>query len=428
MDRRDFLTMSGAAAAAGIAGAVFPTNAVTAPESADELVAAWSDFCESLKGAALPLLRAPAQTPTERACALRYLTRLISQTLDNGVEFDDPAFPQLYRSQGFTSQQGGPNPDTSYIDARISGEHEYRLFGKRGGVHFVTFSIMRGMSALLDGKPGFVDNLLSDALEVAADGSFEIRIGREKPAGYTGNFMRTTVDTERITIREIFGVWHEEQPMELHLERIGGEGKVRPPAEFDDMARRVRAVGTRVAFMSDFWVKDLARFSPYPNEFREYQKRDPKKRSIAYTPGGRALVGVWQVQPDEALILEVEPPRSPYWGYELGDYWFEVDYYGSFSGTNNAQLAIDSDGVSRTVVSHADPGGWPNWLSTSGHTTGHMVFRWLMSEEEVLPKTKLVKLVDLDQHLPTAMQRITPAQRAEQLAQRRAGLRKRWPV
>ena len=51
-----------------------------------------------------------------------------------------------------------------------------------------------------------------------------------------------------------------------------------------------------------------------------------------------------------------------------------------------------------------------------------------MSEEEVLPKTKLVKLADLDQHLPTAMQRITPAQRAEQLAQRRAGLRKRWPV
>ncbi len=403
-------------------------SASGAEEAGDALIATWNEFCESLKQAAPPLLRAPARSPRERASGLRYLTRLISQTLDHSLEFDDPAFPQLYRSQGITSQQGGPNPDTSYIDARISGDYAYRLFGRRGGVRFVTFSTQRGLAALKQGLPGFVDNLVGDALEVAADGSFEILIARERPAGHRGNFLRTSADTERLAIREIFGRWHEEEPMDLHLERIAGEGALQPPVEFDEIARRVRAAGAQVAFMSDFWVKDLARFLDRPNTFQEYQERDPDKRSVAYTPGGRALVGVWQIEPDEALVLEVEPPASPYWGYEIGDYWFEVDYYGGFSGANSEQIVVDADGLARVVVAHVDPGGWPNWLSTSGQSIGHWVFRWLESSEEVMPRVTRVALDALDDLLPVEATRIGPAERARQLADRRAGLRRRWPV
>jgi hypothetical protein len=266
------------------------------------------------------------------------------------------------------------------------------------------------------------------ALVVSDDGRFEILIGRERPAGHRGNFLQTSPDTERLAIREIFGRWHEEEPMELHLERIGGEGALQPPAELEDIARRVRAAGEQVAFMSDFWVKDLARFLDRPNSFQEYQERDPDKRSVAYTPGGRALVGVWQVEPDEALVLEVEPPASPYWGYELGDYWFEVDYYGGFASANNQQIVIDEDGLARVVVSHVDPGGWPNWLSTSGHSIGHWVFRWLESREEAMPSVSRIPLAELDARLPASTRRISPATRARRLADRRSGLRRRWPV
>lgn len=429
--RRDFLALGSALGVGGAlacsSGRLGIADAEAAPPG-DALVAAWNDFCDSLKGAALPLLEAPAQSPEERASALRYLTRLLSHTLEHSLEFDDPAFPQLHRSQEYARQQGGPNPDTSYIDGRISGDHEYRLTGRRGSVHFVTFSTQRGLSALKEGKPGFVDNLVGDDLEVDQDGRFEIRIGRSRPADYRGNFLRTTEDTEGLAIREIFGRWHEEQPMELHLERIGGEGAIRPPVEFDAISRRVRRVGQQVAFMSDFWVKDLARFKDEPNTFREYQERDPDKRSVSYTPGGRALVGVWQVEPEEALVLEIEPPASPYWAYELGDYWFEVDYYGGLCGANNTQITLDEDGLARVVVAHVDPGGWPNWLSTSGHTTGHWVFRWLESSEEAMPRVARVSLDELDRVLPASTPRMTSGERARQIADRRAGLRRRWPV
>ena len=113
---------------------------------------------------------------------------------------------------------------------------------------------------------------------------------------------------------------------------------------------------------------------------------------------------------------------------ELGDYWFLVDYWNAFYGVNNFQMVVDADGVSRTVISHVDPGGWPNWLSTSGHSMGHMVFRWLESREDVEPRCKLVKLEALDESLPASTKRVTPAERARQLAGRRAGLRQRWPV
>jgi hypothetical protein len=422
IERREFMALGGSLAAGLLsAGAVRGA-------SNDELVAVWNEFCDSLKAAAPPLLRAPAQSDAERARALRSLTRLLSQALASQLELADPAFPRFWRSQTPASQQGGPNPDTSYIDARISAEHRYRIFGRRGDVRFVTFSSIRGLAAVLAGKPGFVDNLVGEELRVDADGSFEILVARERPAGFEGNFLRTAEGVERINIRQIFGSWHLEEPMELHIERIGGEGVMAPPPRFDEIARAVRAAAEHTAFMSDFWVRDLARFVDTPNQFKEYQKRDPEKRAIAYTPGGRALVGVWKVEPDQALVIEIEPPESPYWGYELGDYWFQVDWWNAFSSANVASIAVDEDGISRTVVSHVDPGGWPNWLSTSGQSIGHMVFRWLESEEECMPRCKLVKLAALEAELPASTPRLTAAERERQLADRRAGLRRRWPV
>jgi hypothetical protein len=424
IERRELLALAGATAAGLLTG---QATANTAP-TPDALVAAWDDFCETLKGAAPPLLAAPAQSPTERASALQYLTRLTRHTLETELEQADPAFPRFYRSQTDNMQQGGPNPDTSYISATISGDHAYRVFGRRHDVGFVTISTLRGLAAIQQGKPGFVDNLVGEALTTDEEGAFEIRVGPRRPDGYDGNFLLTSSDTEAIMVREIFGDWNEETPMELHIERIDGEGAMPPPLDFDTVAAALHRSAARTAFMADFWVKDLARFEGSPNQFLEYQKRDPEKRSIAYTPGGVALVGVWQVEPEQALLLEVEPPDSPYWAYELGDYWFLVDYWNAFSSVNQAQMVVDADGVARTVVSHVDPGGWPNWLSTSGHTTGHMVFRWLESSEEVTPRVRQVSLDELDELLPKTTQRLTPSERARQLADRRAGLRRRWPV
>ena len=50
------------------------------------------------------------------------------------------------------------------------------------------------------------------------------------------------------------------------------------------------------------------------------------------------------------------------------------------------------------------------------------------SSEEVTPRVRQVSLDELDELLPKTTQRLTPSERARQLADRRAGLRRRWPV
>ncbi|MBW2427091.1 MAG: DUF1214 domain-containing protein [Deltaproteobacteria bacterium] len=427
LNRRELIQLG---AAAGFGVAVSPLKSAAAEPAASEggdvLSRAWIDLCERLKQAAPALDAAPARSPQDRATGYRYLTRLLVQTLDRELEYADPDFPIFFRSQSPRSQQGGPNPDTSYITCRIDGSQTYRIRGHRGSAHLVTFSTMRGASAMREGKPATVDDLVGDGLRTQADGSFEVGVGPERKG--EGNWLQTTPETEAVLIRQIFGRWDVEEPMRLEIERVAGGGA--PPAPSpEEIALRLGRVGATVPFMADYWVKDLARFLATPNEFKEYQEAKNEDRTIAYTPGGRALVGVWKLAPGEALLIELDPPHDAlYWGYELGNYWFEVDYRYHLSSLNSVGAVADEDGRVRTIVSGGDPGGWPNWLDPGGHEIGHMVFRWIGSREEVMPRCRRVALADLEGVLPATTRRLSPAERAEQLARRRRGIDRRWPV
>ena len=79
----------------------------------------------------------------------------------------------------------------------------------------------------------------------------------------------------------------------------------------------------------------------------------------------RPVIGRWELEPDEALILEVEPPEGVYWSYSLGNPWWETIHYGRHqSSLNGHQAVVDSDGLLRVVLCGRDP-GVANWLDTA---------------------------------------------------------------
>ena len=81
----------------------------------------------------------------------------------------------------------------------------------------------------------------------------------------------------------------------------------------------------------------------------------------------RPVIGSWKLAPDEALLVEVVPPRGLYWSYSLGNPWWEtIDYGAHQSSLNGHQASIDEDGMLRAVIAHEDP-GIANWLDTAGH-------------------------------------------------------------
>ena len=104
------------------------------------------------------------------------------------------------------------------------------------------------------------------------------------------------------------------------------------------------------------------------------------------------MIGSWQLDADEALIIEVTPPEGLYWSFSLGNPWWEtIDYARHESSLNGHQSSIDDDGIFRVVVAHRDP-GVANWLDTAGHSAGPVILRCVRTLSAPVPTTRVVKL------------------------------------
>jgi hypothetical protein len=131
--------------------------------------------------------------------------------------------------------------------------------------------------------------------------------------------------------------------------------------------------------------------------------------------------------PDAALIVEVPPPPScRYWGIQLGSFWMEpIDFANHPSSLNGRQAVLDPDGVFRAVISARDP-GVPNWLDTAGHAEGAMLIRWLECDTGPRPTAKKVAFDEVRKALPASTATVTPEQRAQIVARRRAHVARRY--
>ncbi len=114
----------------------------------------------------------------------------------------------------------------------------------------------------------------------------------------------------------------------------------------------------------------------------------------------RPVMGSFQIAPDEALVVEVEPPEGLYWSYSIGNPWWEtIDYARHQSSLNGHQAIVDDDGMLRVVIAHTDP-GIANWLDTAGHSEGPVILRCVRTEMPTVPTTRVVKMTDVANALP----------------------------
>jgi len=140
----------------------------------------------------------------------------------------------------------------------------------------------------------------------------------------------------------------------------------------------------------------------------------------------KASNGYFLLSPDEALLVEFEPPTGHYWSLCLGNFWFEsIELSHHQTSLNGSQVAIDDDGRCRIVIAHRDP-GITNWLDTVGHDQGTMTFRWLLCDEAPEVRTQVVAIDELDAHLPESTRRVSDDERAATIAMRRAAVSRRF--
>ncbi|NND66132.1 MAG: DUF1214 domain-containing protein, partial [Halioglobus sp.] len=241
---------------------------------------------------------------------------------------------------------------------------------------------------------------------------------REKPADWNGNWLRMDPNATDLLVREFYRDWEQEQPGSYYLERLDGEASSEP-----------LTLATVAQLLDDTIGQFYLRAPQWQERSKQLVRFVANEVAMQQTEGGLAAnyygPGWFEVEQDEALLIEVDPVPAAMWSVQLGNYWWEsIDYLGHTASYNDSQVTTDPDGRVRFVIAHEDP-GLANWLDPAGHTQGMMLFRQLQSQALMPLEFTLVKLAALEQHLPPDVARATPQDReaSYKMRQRHAALR-----
>lgn len=398
------------------------------PATADDdalLRDSWHRFCDDLKAAGELVFRETGpRGAVDKAVGMRLLARNVALALQFQLENNDPEYPELMRYFEPTRKQGGDNCDALYVGAPIDGQHHYRISGLRGDAPYFAVTVMEDGDTPWGGA--VVGQLFGDQLAVDTEGRFELYLGPEPPADAPrANWIRTTPQTWRVTIRQFFLDWEHEEPMTARIDRLDGDPLLPPPVFTpQQLARGLAGASHWLRWSTGYWADMIDLWKARRNQFLAYGELENRK--IDFTPGGVPVICFWELPEDEALIVRVRPPRADYWACEFGNYWWEtVDYRYRQCSVNQHHKVLEDDGELIVVVSHDDP-GLPNWLDPAGHSEGYITFRWIGADSSPRPEVTQVKRKDLLAALPDSVQRITPELRRDELRRKRIGISRRF--
>lgn len=348
---------------------------------------AWSEFCRALETAGRKVLDTRVgDDELDHVEGYRLLTRFLRYGLEGFLEFADPLTPELHCASHETIKIIMENPDSLYLGARIDGNHSYRIWGTLGTASWMSFNIHAG--AFGGGGRGTVAVLDAKDLEIAADRSFELFLGGSKRKG---NWIPMPPDASSVVMRQNLADPANEVPSQLQIERLNATG---PPAPLT--AQRVdHALKMTAGFISGITEMALSWsdfLEQHPNTFAD---SIPPAAEIFRDPNILFHVAWFELDDDEALVIDVVPPRCDYWMFVLHNRWLEsLDYRYHRISLNDSSAVLESDGSLRVVVANRDP-GHPNWLDTAGHRQGTLGVRWVGADvEDVVPNARRMKIMD----------------------------------
>ena len=357
----------------------------------DAAIEAWENFCDELKKASHILRREDLElTDFDRVEGVRYLSRLARSGISTFAELSGPRHP-VFRTQPDLVKMGLDNPDNYYVGASIKPSNDYRITGNRGNIHYLGFAAQNQNFSATDKITGGAGHLNASELEMDADGNFEILASQtEQP----GNWLQLAPDTSQILCRQTFLDRRTEREALLHIECLTPSD---PPAplnleRFASQLTHAAKYGQGTAHWFAEWVVDMANHAAV-NEF--YLPPAEQHRRVGGDPNVRIYLGRWQLEEDEALVIDLEPPACEYWNFQLGNIWAEsLDYSHRPVYINSGQAKTQTNGMVRLVVSATNP-GVDNWMDTAGHTHGTMCVRWVLASSHPQPKTTVKKLNEL---------------------------------
>jgi hypothetical protein len=338
-----------------------------------------------------------AKDARERAEGFRHLTRLVSVWLESLLERGSREHPSFTRWINPTRKLLGDNPHTIYDAAQIDPERSYRIAGRRGGSTYLGFCVY-GTSET--GNRRITGNLDDSEMKVEADGSFELHLAKERPAGVK-NWLALAPDSTDVMVRQYFLDPEHEVQATYCIESVPMPPPPVPLTE-EALAAQLATVGrfVRETMQVETTIGALAARST-PHLLRhgdQYEKRaeEDEGAPIDFTWIAKAMpttailyTGSWvdDLGDDEVMIVRGRPPRARYWSIHILTRWMESPDYRHHQVIFTPQnIALESDGSFEVAIAHRDPGG-RNWLETTGIRSFNIAVRALKSEDEKLQIT-----------------------------------------
>ncbi|MFC9897041.1 hypothetical protein ACFVMC_25430 [Nocardia sp. NPDC127579] len=331
-------------------------------------------------------------------------------------------FPFFVQSTGPYTKMGLDNPDTLYFHAYLRPDAEYVVTGSRGTTRDLSFQVLNGDYSPVD-VPDSLTAFDDRDLDIAADGSYEIRFGPGVPRP---GYVQLGADAAMLVVREVFSDWATERPGTIRIQRVDKIGDAPPPLTKDLLTKRYGVAGKML-------VSRLNTFLAFPKWFYlnlpVNTMTEPR-----LTPGGLSTqyssAGHYELDDDQALIITVPKSDAPYQGFQLGSMWYlSLDYINHQTSLTADQAHVDPDGKIRLVVSERNP-GLANWIERTGHDRGYVQFRWQRVAREMKPEdgptVEVVSVEEIAQRLPFYEEaRITPEQWRARIAARQVAVAER---
>ena len=384
---------------------------------------AWRAFCRRLEAIGERLQAAGfADDPRARSEGYRAITRWLAYAMQQEIEAGDPRFPGFVSYQNPWNQWGGPNPDNIYLRANVDPQLAYRVWTRDArGLRQAIFSLHEGDMQL--SEYGVFGERSLDQLPLAPNGGLELWLTPKGSAPRSGHSIELDPRARIFTIRLYQSDWERDALPIFQIERVGAEGEPRPVLDPAALAAGLERAARWVEASVDYWNRYTG---------QGWSRSTPNVASPARsTPGGADNIRYgscfWELEPNEALVLEVERPDADYWNFVTHTMpWLETGEFDRRQiSLNDQQAHVDPDGVVRIVVAHRDP-ATPNWIDTEERRRGMLVYRWVWARNNPLPRASVVTLDALHGTLPIDHPVVTPDARRVQLARRREAVWNRY--
>jgi uncharacterized protein DUF1214 len=296
----------------------------------------------------------------------------------------DTARPRFVEIVGPYKKWGGDNADAFYCYAPIDPSRTYRVTIEPGDAVYMSLTVYGGPD---DGRYSthIVGTVNSRDAPPGPDGAIHIVVSAQEPAEQGVAWIRLEPDAVAAITRDYLEDPRSGRRAVWHIEADD------PPAVFRqddaDMARRIRAMTT--------WVHEQAGIVPIP--LGPPNAIDPPypvpTTTFGWAAGDAAYaMGAFELDDDEALVIRGRSPECVFWNMCLWNpllHTYNYDY--ERVTINGAEVRDEADGSFIIVVSARRP-AHPNWVSTAGHRSGRIWFRWFLPartpeqpQVEVLP-------------------------------------------